>query len=167
MKLQTTRLELKEIDERHVEDILRIRSNEIINQFVKRNSPKNNYDALQFILTIKAGKKNNETYYWGISLEDLPHLIGTICLWNFSQDRKVVEVGYELLPEYHRKGMMSEALKAVSDFAFHDLNIQEIVAKTHNHNENSKGLLLKHGFTLETDKEDEGFPDNLVFSKRK
>jgi ribosomal-protein-alanine N-acetyltransferase len=94
------------------EDILKIRSNETINQFVNRNPPKNNYDALQFILTIKENTRNQTSFYWGISLKDHPNLIGTICLWNFSEDRKKAEVGYELLPEYHRKGIMSEALAA-------------------------------------------------------
>lgn len=164
MKLETERLILKDINENHVEDILKIRSNEVINQFVQRNSPKNNYDALQFILTIKERTQNNQTYYWGISLKDQTHLIGTICLWNFSEDRKTAEVGYELLPDHHRKGIMSEALTAVLNFGFNDLHLQEILAMTDKFNENSRGLLLKHNFILQEDREDEGFPDNLVFS---
>ncbi len=164
IKLETERLQLKEINESHVEDILKIRSNKVINRFVQRNSPKNNYDALQFILTIKERTKNNKTYYWGISVKGQPNLIGTICLWNFSDDRKVAEVGYELLPEYHRKGIMSEALVAVVDFAFQELHLGEIVAITHQDNENSKNLLLKNHFVLEEGRKDEGFPENLVFS---
>jgi [ribosomal protein S5]-alanine N-acetyltransferase len=167
MKLETERLYLKEIHEHHAEDILRIRSNEVINRFVQRNSPKNNYDALEFILTIKKNVQNNQTFYWGISLKNQPNLIGTICLWNFSEERKVAEVGYELLPDYHRKGLMSEALKAVVDFGFNDLKLQEIVAITNKFNENSKGLLLKNNFILEKERKDEGFPDNLVFSLKK
>lgn len=162
--IETERLLLKEINENYVDDILKIRSNEIINQYVQRVSPKNNYDALQFILTIKERIKNNQTFYWGISLKDQSNLIGTICLWNFSEDRKEAEIGYELLPDYHRKGIMSEALKTVLDFAFNELHLQEIVAMTHKLNENSKGLLLKQGFVLEEGKKDEGFPENLVFS---
>lgn len=164
MILQTERLFLREINESHVDDILKIRSNEVINRFVQRNAPKNNYDALQFILTIKERTRNNETFYWGISLKDKPNLIGTICLWNFSEDRKTAEIGYELLPEYHRKGLMSEALEAITDFAFHKLHLGEIVAMTHQDNENSKQLLLKHHFVLGEGGEDEGFPENLVFS---
>ena len=167
MKLETERLQLKEINESFVDDILKIRSNEVINQFVQRNSPKNNYDALQFILTIKENTRNNQTFYWGISLKDQPNLIGTICLWNFSEDRKVAEVGYELLPYYHRKGIMSEALTAVLNFAFNELHLQEIVAMTNKFNENSKNLLLKHDFVWEGEREDEGFPENLVFSLKK
>ncbi|MDR2238541.1 MAG: GNAT family N-acetyltransferase [Chryseobacterium sp.] len=167
MKLETERLILKEINESHVEDILKIRSNEIINQYVMRNPPKNNYDALQFILTIKENTQNNKSFYWGISLKDQPNLIGTICLWNFSDDRKTAEVGYELLPEYHRRGLMSEALVAVRDFSFNDLGLQEILAFTHPLNESSKVLLLKQGFSLMEDRKDEDVPENIVFSLKK
>lgn len=166
MKLETERLHLKPLSENHVEDILKIRSNEITNRYVIRNAPKNNYDALQFILMIKERTMNNESFYFGISLKNQPNLIGTICLYNFTEDRKTAEVGYELLPEFHHQGLMSEALKVVVDFGFTDVHLQEIVAMTNKFNENSKLLLLKSGFTLEDGKENEGFPDNLVFSIR-
>lgn len=167
MKLETQRLLLRDINESHVDDILRIRSNEVINRFVIRKSPKNNYDALQFILTIKERTQNNQTIYLGISFKDQPNLIGTICLWNFSEDRKTAEVGYELLPEYHRQGIMSEALKTVLDFGFNELNLDEILAITNKFNENSKGILLKHDFILLEGKEDKGFPDNIIFSLKR
>ncbi|KQT17573.1 alanine acetyltransferase [Chryseobacterium sp. Leaf404] len=166
MKLETERLILKPINETHVENILKIRSNEITNKYVVRNTPKNNFDALQFILMIKERTKNNESFYFGISLRNQQNLIGTICLYNFTEDRKTAEVGYELLPEFHHQGLMSEALKVVVDFGFTDVHLQEIVAMTNKFNENSKGLLLKSGFALEDVREDEGFPDNLVFSIR-
>ncbi|MBT2620476.1 MULTISPECIES: GNAT family N-acetyltransferase [Chryseobacterium] len=167
MTLETQRLILKEIDETYAEDILKIRSNEVINKYVLRNSPKTNYDALNFILTIKKNTENKQTLYLGISYKDKSNLIGTICLWNFSEDRKVAEVGYELLPDYHRKGIMSEALEAVLDYGFNELNLQEILAITNKDNENSIGLLLKHHFILERDKKDEGFPDNIIFNLKK
>lgn len=167
MKIETERLVLKSIDESHVEDILKIRSNEVVNQFVKRIPPKTNYDALDYILTIKKRVQNNEFLNWGISYKNQQNLIGTICLWNFSEDRTEAEVGYELLPDYHRKGIMSEALKAVLKFGFNELYLDEILAFTNKFNENSKSLLLKHQFILEEGRADEGFPENLVFSLKK
>ena len=167
MKIETERLVLKSIDESHVEDILKIRSNEVVNQFVKRIPPKTNYDALDYILTIKKRVQNNESLNWGISYKNQQNLIGTICLWNFSDDRTEAEVGYELLPDYHRNGIMSEALKAVLKFGFNELYLNEILAFTNKFNENSKSLLLKHQFILEEGRADEGFPENLVFSLKK
>ena len=164
MKLETERLVLKSINENQAEDILKIRSNAEINKFLKRIPPQTNYEALSFILTINKRVENKETIFWGISLKNQPELIGTICLWNFSEDRKTAEVGYELLPNYHRKGIMSEALKAVLNFGFNELYLNEILAFTNKFNENSKSLLIKNNFTLEEGRVDEGFPENLVFS---
>lgn len=164
MKLETERLVLKEINETHTEDILLIRSNEVINLYVKRRSPKNNYDALEFILHIKKEAQSKDVAFWGISYKNSLNLIGTICFWNFSQDRKTAEVGYELLPDYHRKGIMSEALSAVVEYGFNKLGLQKIVAITSRFNENSKKLLLKHHFILEEGKKDEHNPDSIIFS---
>lgn len=166
MRIETDRLILKEIDESHVEDIYKIRSNKITNQFVKRIQPKSNYDALDFILTIKKNTQNNETFYWGIFYKNQQNLVGTICLYRFSDDRTEAEIGYELFPDYHRKGIMSEALSAVLNFGFNELNLREILAFTNRFNENSKGLLLKLNFVLQEGRTDEGFPENLVFSKK-
>ncbi|MCI3939055.1 GNAT family N-acetyltransferase [Chryseobacterium aahli] len=166
MKLETERLILKPIDESHVEDILKIRSNEVVNQFVRRIPPKTNYDALDYILTIKKRVQNNESLNWGISYKNQQNLIGTICLWKFSDDRTEAEVGYELLPGHHRKGIMSEALSAVLNYGFNELNLLDILAFTNKFNENSKGLLVKHDFVLQEGRTDEGFPENLVFSKK-
>ncbi|WP_228437833.1 GNAT family N-acetyltransferase [Chryseobacterium sp. 7] len=119
------------------------------------------------MLTIKEKTKNNQTVYLGISLKDQINLIGTICLWNFSEDRKTTEVGYELLPEYHRQGIMCKALKAVLNFGFNELNLDEIVAITNTFNENLKRVLLKHDFILLDREKDEGFPDNIIFSLKR
>ncbi|PWN70626.1 N-acetyltransferase [Chryseobacterium phosphatilyticum] len=167
MEIKTDRLLLREINESHIDDILRIRSNELINQYVKRNSPKNNYDALEFILHIRRRTQNNEIIFWGISYKDQRNLIGTICLWNFAQDRKTAEVGYELLPEYHRKGIMTEALKSVLEYGFNILNLREVLALTHRNNTKSQILLIKQGFVLQEGKVDEGNVENVIFSIKK
>ncbi|OCA74742.1 GNAT family N-acetyltransferase [Chryseobacterium arthrosphaerae] len=164
MKLETERLILKEVDESYTEDILKIRSNPYINQYVKRNSPQNNYEALEFILHIKNKIRNGDMLFWGISFKDQRNLVGTICIWNFSDDRKTAEVGYELLPDYHKKRIMSEALNRVLQYGFDELNLQKILAYTHQFNEASQSLLLKHRFISEEGMKDNNNPENVIFS---
>ncbi|WP_313093757.1 GNAT family N-acetyltransferase [Chryseobacterium flavum] len=167
MKLETASLILTEINESHVEDILRIRSNEVINRFVNRSSPKSNYEALEFILEIKRKTEDKEIVFWGISYKGHRNLIGTICLWNFSGDKKIAEAGYELLPDYHKKGIMTEALAAVLDFGFNTLNLQEILAFTNQMNRSSHALLLKHKFAVDDNIRDEKNSGNVIFSLKK
>ena len=163
MKISTERLTLRTITEYDAAEILGIRSNAVINQFLQRNPPKNSFEALDFILNIKKKTTQNEIVFLAISQQNHTKLIGTICLWNFSEDLLSAELGYELLPEYHGNGMMSEAVNFILNYGFEDLNLIKIEAYTNKHNLNSIKLLQKSKFTLNENRKDEKFPANLIF----
>lgn len=163
MKLSTERLSLRMITPNDAQDIFEIRSNPEINQFLHRNPPKNSFDALEFILSINQKSANKEIIFWGISLQNPLKLIGTICLWKFSENRKTAELGYELLPDYHGKGIMSEAVKFVLNYGFKDLNLEKIEAFTNRNNLNSIKLLQNLKFILNENRRDEKYPENLIF----
>ena len=163
MKFFTERLILRTLTEQDSQDIFEIRSNPEINKFLQRDPPKNSFEALEFILNIKRNSANNEIVFWGISLQNNPKLIGTICLWKFSEDRKTAELGYELLPEYQGKGMMSEAVNFVLNYGFKDLNLGRIEAFTNRNNSDSIKLLQNLKFIFDKDRRDEKFPENLIF----
>lgn len=163
MKFSTERLILRTITGYDATEILNIRSNIEINKYLQRNPPKNSFDALEFILNIKKKSANKEIVFLGITFQDNPKLLGTICLWNFSEDRTVAELGYELLPEYHGKGIMSEAVNCILNYGFENLNLKMIVAFTNKNNSNSIKLLQKSNFILNENRRDEKYPENLIF----
>ena len=163
MRFLTDRLILRTLTEFDSFEVLGIRSHPVINQFLHRDSPKNTFEALDFILNIQRKSANGEIFFLGIALQNKPELIGTICLWNFSGDRKTAELGYELLPEYHGKGIMSEAVTFILNFGFEDLNLSKIEAFTNKNNLNSIQLLQKSNFTLNVNRKDEKYPENLIF----
>lgn len=163
MRFLTDRLILRTLTEFDSFEVLGIRSHPVINQFLHRDSPKNTFEALDFILNIQRKSANGEIFFLGIALQNKPELIGTICLWNFSGDRKTAELGYELLPEYHGKGIMSEAVTFILNFGFEDLNVSKIEAFTNKNNLNSIQLLQKFNFTLNVNRKDEKYPENLIF----
>ena len=163
MRFLTDRLILRTLTEFDSFEVLGIRSHPVINQFLHRDSPKNTFEALDFILNIQRKSANGEIFFLGIALQNKPELIGTICLWNFSGDRKTAELGYELLPEYHGKGIMSEAVTFILNYGFEDLNLSKIEAFTNKNNLNSIQLLQKFNFTLNVNRKDEKYPENLIF----
>ena len=163
MRFLTDRLILRTLTEFDSFEVLGIRSHPVINQFLHRDSPKNTFEALDFILNIQRKSANGEIFFLGIALQNKPELIGTICLWNFSGDRKTAELGYELLPEYHGKGIMSEAVTFILNFGLEDLNVSKIEAFTNKNNLNSIQLLQKFNFTLNVNRKDEKYPENLIF----
>lgn len=163
MRFLTDRLILRTLTEFDSYEVLGIRSHPVINQFLHRDSPKNTFEALDFILNIQRKSANGEIFFLGIALQNKPELIGTICLWNFSGDRKTAELGYELLPEYHGKGIMSEAVTFILNYGFEDLNVSKIEAFTNKNNLNSIQLLQKFNFALNVNRKDEKYPENLIF----
>ncbi len=96
-------------------------------------------------------------------MEKSNQLIGTICIWNISEDRLKAEIGYELVPEEQGKGFMREALKAVIDFAFKSARLQSLEAYTHRDNKASSNLLIHHGFILQPGRKDPENDNHIIF----
>ena len=157
--ITTERLLLRRIVESDWKEILFLRSDKIINEFIKRSEDtktKNKADALVFIKMIHNAVEENISVSWGITLIDSAQIIGTICLWNFSKDEKTAEVGYDLSPKYQKRGIMSEALSGVLAFGFKELKLGKIEAFTHLENVSSKLLLERNGFVLISNRKDKG-----------
>lgn len=165
-EIKSERLLLRKIGESDDADILYFRSDETINKFIERpenRKTKTLVDALQFIAAINEEFQNNKSVSWGIIYENEPQIIGTICLWNFSENNTITEVGYNLNPEFQNKGIMSEALKCVVNFGFNELKLDKIEAFTHQKNENSKKLLEKNGFHFMEHRKDQNNDSNVIY----
>jgi ribosomal-protein-alanine N-acetyltransferase len=156
--LTTDRLTLRQLLESDVQEIFLLRSDIIINKFLNRKPSETLEDALSFIRNIK----NNELLYWAIAQIHTGKLVGTICLFDFSDDLNKCEIGYELLTDYQGQGIMSEATKKIIEFAVHTLGLKTIDAFTHKDNQSSTKLLQKFNFE-KTEIIDETNPNLIVF----
>ena len=56
--------------------------------FIERPAAKDPEEAKAFIQKIT----ENKSYYWGITLKENGKMIGTICFWNLSADRKALSL---------------------------------------------------------------------------
>jgi [ribosomal protein S5]-alanine N-acetyltransferase len=171
-QLLTERLLLRQLSLNDAEEIFALRSNEIVNKYLDRKKAESIDDAKDFIKKINLGIELNQSIFWAICLRDQFKLIGTICLWNFSHEENKAEIGYELLPQFHGRGMMQEAFLKVVEFGFHTLGLDVIEAWTTTPNESSKKILERNGFkrdlTLENkiDRTVEG-TDLIIYSLSK
>lgn len=154
--LNTERLLLRQLDNSDDEKILSLRSNESVNQYIDRESCQSIHEARTFIQTINEHIEKNESIYWAITLKEANTLIGTACLFNFSDENMKAEIGYELLPSAQGKGFMQEASSAIIDFAFRQIGLHTIEAYVHFNNERSIQLLQKLNFRKH-DWDDNGF----------
>lgn len=161
--LITQRVILRQATNMDLEEILFLRSDKQVNQFVKRPLSKKKEDAEKFIARVTLGIKNNENLYWAITQKGNDKMIGSISLWNFSEDKKTGEVGYDLHPEFQNIGIMSEVLKRILQFGFEELKLNKIKAYTQYNNKSSVQLLLRNNFKFIENKKDEDNEMNIIF----
>jgi ribosomal-protein-alanine N-acetyltransferase len=160
--LTTERLTLRQPLESDAQQIFLLRSDAIVNKYLDRQPTRTVEEALHFIRKVNENFKNNEGLYWAITQRENEKLIGTICLFDFSDELKKCEIGYELLPNYQGQGIMNEALEKIIEFTFQTLELMTINAFTHKDNQSSTKLLQKFYFQ-ETAIIDEANPNLILF----
>ncbi|GAU78508.1 GNAT family N-acetyltransferase [Fusibacter sp. 3D3] len=146
--LLTSRLRLRAIETKDAPSIFEMRSNLENMKFVKMSPYENTERALKFIKNVESDMDHGKVFYWVLELEGSLDVIGTICLWSFSKDRKNAEIGYELLSTMQGQGYADEALKAVIKFAKNELMLKQIDAVSHEDHSASLKLLTNNNFTL-------------------
>ena len=161
--LSTGRLSLRDIELEDAPQVLRIRSNEAVNQYINRKPPQTISDAEAFITRISNETEMGKIIFWAIARKDDPEMLGSVCFWNLSDDGKTAELGYELHPDFQGQGLMSEAIQETVDFGFSALDFEQIEAYTHRGNTPSIRLLRKLGFVHDPAKKDDDVPENQVF----
>ena len=163
--LTTERLTLRQLSIDDKQNIFALRSDTEINKYLDRVPSKTIEDAINFIKKINDNIRNNNAIYWVISLTSTKEFVGTICLFDFSNEKKSCEIGYELMTKFQGQGIMKEAVQVVIDYVFQTLKLKKILAFTHYENQNSTNLLLKFNFvkSVETDKEN---PNLNIFTLR-
>src|SRR5712675_698305 len=161
--LQTERLRLRRLTLKDWKAIIDLRDNKEVSKYIERQKLAGKNEAKVFIEKINSDIDADRSIYWVICLSNNPDLMGTTCLWNFSEDRTVAELGYELLPVYQGWGLMTEVIHVVREFAANHCALTKLEAYTHRENQNSLKLLRKFGFQLIPGKVDVDNLNNQVY----
>ncbi len=151
--LQNQLLLLRQPGMEDVDRLFTIRTNQEVNRYLDRKPPSTLSDVVDFVSKINHSVDAGESFYWVICFQNDQHLAGTICLWNISWKDARAEIGFELDPAWHRKGIMASSLNLVLKFAFESLNLQVIDGWVHPSNIASIRLMEKYGFRRDRDAE--------------
>ncbi|PTT08192.1 N-acetyltransferase [Flavobacterium sp. HMWF030] len=167
--IETDRLVLRRITNDDVNEVFELRSNPETMKYIPRPLVKNSEDALEHIAMIEDKIVTNIGINWGISLKDNPKLHGIIGFYRMKPENYRAEIGYMLLPEFHGKGIVPEAVNRLITYGFNDLKLHSIEAVIDPENFASEKVLQKCGFVKEAHfKESEfyegRFLDNVVYS---
>ncbi|MDD5149189.1 MAG: GNAT family N-acetyltransferase [Flavobacterium sp.] len=167
--LETERLSLRRIVKEDVNEIFELRSNKQTMKYIPRPLAKTKEDALGHITMIDEKIENNEGINWAITLKNSPKLIGIIGHYRIKPEHFRAEIGYILNPEFHGKGIITEAIDEVVKYGFEVMKLHSIEAIIDPENFASAKVLQKNGFVKEAHlKENEyyegRFLDTVIYS---
>jgi ribosomal-protein-alanine N-acetyltransferase len=162
--LITEHLVLRQPEDKDIPEIVALRSNTSVNQYLDRPEQTNADEARTFIQKINDSIDRKESLYWAICLKGETQLIGTICLWNFSDDRTTAELGFELTPGFQGKGLMNEVVGSVIRYGIDVARLTMIDAFVHKDNKKSIRLLVKNNFKQQPLRKDENDQDMILLT---
>ncbi len=109
-------------------------------------------------------------YQWAIVLKDNGNEpIGGISVVHMNEDISMVHIGYCLGRAWWRRGIMSEALKAVTDFMFDTVEVNRVESRHDPRNPNSGKVMQKCGMKYEgtlrsADRNNQGICDACYYA---
>ncbi|WP_333695956.1 GNAT family N-acetyltransferase [Flavobacterium sp.] len=167
--LESDRLLLRAVTVDDVNEVMELRGNPETMKFIPRPLVTSQEMAWEHIAMITEKIENNTGINWAITLKENPKLVGIIGHYRIQPENYRSEIGYMLLPEYHGKGIVSEAINRVLDYGFNVLNFHSVEAVVDPENQASIRVLEKNGFVkeahfLENEFWDGKFWDSVVFS---
>lgn len=148
-KLSTPRLYLRELTLDDAAAVFRIRSDYEVTRYNTGLAYERLDQARDLIQAIHAGYVDGSELRWGITLKHDPTVIG-MCGYNYwvRHDRRG-SIGYDLARVYWGQGLMTEAVRAIVEFGFDNMNLNRIEADADGRNPASGRVLQKVGFHLE------------------
>ncbi|GAA4060475.1 GNAT family N-acetyltransferase [Flavobacterium cheonanense] len=167
--LETERLLLRRVSINDLNEILELRGNPETMKFIPRPLVKTEEDALNHFKMIDEKIEKNEGINWAITVKGNPKLIGIIGHYRIQPENHRCEIGYMILPQYNGQGIVTEAIKAVLEYGFEDMNMHSIEAVIDPDNIASERVLQKNGFVkeahiLENEYYDGKFWDTVIYS---
>ena len=149
-KLETRRLLLRQMDEHDMAEVLNLFSSQDVTRFMDIPPVRSLNEAKEIIDWGNQQFEKFRGFRLGIIHKESCMLIGTCGINEWVQIRaNRAEIGYDLLKSFWGKGYMQEALNALLDYAFDELQIHRIEAMVDPLNTRSQRLLEKTGFTKE------------------
>jgi len=105
--------------------------------------------------------------WWAIEHKADRKMIGRIELSHVDREDKHAEISYALNKSYWRQGIMSEGMERVINYAFNDMTLNRLYARTLTDNEPSCKLLEKFNFQreghLREHSQVKGYPEDIYF----
>ncbi len=157
--LKTERLYLRSFLVKDAKDLLEMRTDDRVMKYLGRDKMKDLTEAKAYIQKVNKETQSNKIIEWAITLNH--KFIGKLGYWQIMPQHRRAEIGYTLMTEYFGRGLMSEAVAAVLQYGFEEMNLHSIEANVDSRNLKSVQLLTRNGFVKEGHFKENYFYDGL------
>lgn len=148
-QLETKNLLLRRIHPSDASALFKILADDEVTRFYDDDTFTDISQASGQIEAWENGFKNKGCIRWGITRKEAGKIIGSCGYYGFHTWYRRASIGYELARNYWRQGIMTEALSAIIDFGFGEMELNRIEAVVMPENTASIIMLQKLGFRKE------------------
>lgn len=160
--LTTGRLTLRRPQIADAADVLVFRGDAYVQRY--NSAPiKTIEEAEEQIIDMHALYGRHEGIEWAVTISGEDSVLGIFSLHDWSHRHRRAEVGFDLARDYWGQGIATEALKAILQFGFTDMNLHRIYAATIADNHESVRLLERVGFMREGTSRESSWEDDGTF----
>lgn len=128
-------------------DFYEFASDEDVSKYMLWTPHESISDSEKSILSSLEKYEKGKYYRFGIALKDTDRLIGIIQLLSFDEEKESASFAYMLARDFWGLGYGTEALTAVINYAFEQLEIQMIEADHFTENVSSGAVMRKCGMS--------------------
>ncbi len=158
-RLESERLFFRSIKRSDLNDIYEYSSNPSTSQYLLWRPHADVDETKEFINIVLSKYKSGDYNDWAIVYKETGKMIGTCGFTKIDEENRVAEIGYVLNPRYWGRGIATEAVKKVLEFAFDVMNFNRVEAKFMFGNDASLKVMKKVGMTFE------GYQREAIFNK--
>ena len=144
--IQNKTILLDPISLKRLNDFHEYSINEKFYEFLTFEVFKSKKDSIKYLNKLITRSNSDSSQYWFIHLIDINKTVGTIGLLNFNSQKKSIEIGYGISPDYWGKGIFNNAAQLLIDHIKIKLKVHNVYAKTSAINKKSIKALSKLGF---------------------
>lgn len=157
--LSTERLTLRGMRSQDAEDMYRYASRADVTEFLLWSPHRSLSYTREYLKYVERRYSLGDFFDWAIVNKADEKMIGTCGFARIDAENQMGELGYVLNPEYHGKGVATEAAREVMRFGFETLGLHRIEARFMEGNDSSRRVMERLGMSFE------GFARESIFVK--
>ncbi|MDR2011475.1 MAG: GNAT family N-acetyltransferase [Rhodanobacter sp.] len=143
-RIETERLRLTALGERHFEDYASMLADASSTRFVGDGHPLDRMNAWRSMAMLLGHWSLRGYGIWAVELKDTGEFVGRVGLHN-PEGWPDLELGWMLMPNQRHKGYATEACRAALDFAFNHLKAPRVVSLIDAENSESERIACRIG----------------------